>query len=303
MPQKSVSELFQERTKRISDALELKVPDRIPIEINYGYFPAKYVPGITCEAAYYDYDKWLAACKKVALDFGADWISMQNFFPGTVLELLAPRSLAWPGHGTSPLHSHQAIEGEFMKADEWNSFLYDHTDFVLRRYLPRIAGAVEPFQNFPSLANPVGGYMGALSLAMGFSDPEIAKAIERLQKAGTVMRKWGPKMAAFGKEFEDLGFPNPVTGIAIAPFDVISDNLRGMKGTMLDMYRQPDKLLEACDIILKWILDRVPQAVPGKFNTVIIPTHRGSEGFMSLKQFAKLYWPGMLGLIKGLIEK
>ena len=300
---RSPQELYKEREKRVRDCLEMKVPDRIPLEIGFGYFPAKYVPGITCEAAYYDYDKWLAACKKTVLDFDADWPSVQYFFPGTVLELIGPRSLAWPGHGTSPLHSHQAIEGEFMKSNEWEMFLCDRTDFMLRAYLPRITEAVEPFQNFPSISNIMGGYMGALSLAKGFSDPEIMKAINRLQKAGLEMRRWEPKIEAFHKEIIDLGFPEFITGMAIAPFDVISDNLRGMKGTMLDMYRQPDKLLEACDVILKNTLNRIPQAQPGQINTVAIPTHRGSEGFMSLKQFETLYWPGLLGLINGLIEK
>jgi uroporphyrinogen-III decarboxylase len=174
---------------------------------------------------------------------------------------------------------------------------------MLRSYLPRVSGAVQAFQSFPSFSNAMGGYMGALSLAQGFSDPEIAKAIERLQKAGAELRKWGPKLMAWGKEFETLGFPSFVDGMALAPFDAISDNLRGMRGTMLDMYRQPDKILEACDVILKSMLDRIPPATPGKFNTVAIPTHRGSEGFMSLKQFETLYWPGLRGLIKGLIDK
>ena len=300
---KSAAELYQERVKRVTDALSMKVPDRVPMEIAYGYFPAKYIPGLTCEAAYYDYDKWLSACKKVILDFGADWVSVQNFFPGTVLELIEPRSLAWPGHGTSALHSHQSIEGEFMKNDEWDNFFHDHTDFMLRNYLPRVSGAIEPFRNIPSLTNMMGGYMGALSLAQGFSDPAVARAVERLQKAGNELRQWGPKLMAWGQEFEALGFPMFVTGMALAPFDAISDNLRGMKGSMLDMYRQPDKIQEACALILKAMLARIPEATPGKFNTVGIPTHRGSEGFMSLKQFEKFYWPGLRELIKGLIAK
>lgn len=43
------------------------------------------------------------------------------------------------------------------------------------------------------------------------------------------------------------GFPAFASDMAaaVAPFDVISDMLGGTRGTMLDMYRQPDKLLEA----------------------------------------------------------
>ena len=69
------------------------------------------------------------------------------------------------------------------------------------------------------------------------------------------------------------------------------------------MYRQPDTLLEACDVILKRTVERIPSAEPGATNAVSIPLHRGSEGFMSIKQFEKFYWPGLKGLILALIEK
>jgi len=42
--------------------------------------------------------------------------------------------------------------------------------------------------------------------------------------------------------------------MAAAPFDMVSDFLRGMRGAMLDMYRLPDKLLEVCDMLCKQTL-------------------------------------------------
>jgi uroporphyrinogen-III decarboxylase len=300
--EKSAQELYRERQKRVADAIQMKVPDRVPIEMAFSYFPAKYA-GITCEDAYYEYDAWLAACKKTLLDFDTDVPSVQGFFPGKVLELIAPRSLAWPGHGTSALHSHQAIEGEFMKADEYAAFMGDNTDFMLRSYLPRISAAAEPFSLMPSLASCMGGYMTTLALAQGLSTPEIASAIERLQKAGNELRKWAPKIAEFGEEIRRIGFPPLVGHMALAPFDAISDNLRGMRGSMLDMYRQPDRVMDACEYILKKTLERIPQAEEGAVNAVGIPLHRGSEGFMSLKQFVTIYWPGLRSLIKGLVDK
>jgi uroporphyrinogen-III decarboxylase len=44
-------------------------------------------------------------------------------------------------------------------------------------------------------------------------------------------------------------------------------------------------------------------AAPGAVNTVAIPLHRGSEGFMSIRQFETFYWPTLKGLILALIEK
>jgi uroporphyrinogen-III decarboxylase len=154
-----------------------------------------------------------------------------------------------------------------------------------------------------TLSLPAGGYRGVFTLADAFSNPEIANAVARLQEAGNELRKWGPKMEAFDEEIHKLGFPPFVGSLVLAPFDVISDNLRGMKGTMLDMYRQPDQLLEGVDGILTRMLERIAPAVPGGVNTVAIPLHRGSEGFMSIKQFEKFYWPTLKGLILGLIEK
>jgi len=56
--EKTAAELYREREKRITDVIEFKIPDRVPVMLELSYFPAKYT-GITCEAAFYDYDKWL----------------------------------------------------------------------------------------------------------------------------------------------------------------------------------------------------------------------------------------------------
>ena len=58
------------------DAIQLKVPDRVPVITSMGYFPAKYV-GIPCSAAYYDYDAWFDAYRKTLPDFAADIIFQQ----------------------------------------------------------------------------------------------------------------------------------------------------------------------------------------------------------------------------------
>jgi uroporphyrinogen-III decarboxylase len=75
-----------------------------------------------------------------------------------------------------------------------------------------------------------------------------------------------------------------------------------MKGAMLDMYRQPDKLIEACERLYPVILER---AIAGTRRTgvprVYIPLHRGSDAFMSLKQFETFYWPGVKRLLTDLI--
>jgi hypothetical protein len=298
----AAGQLYYARAKRVDDALGLRTPDRVPLEIAFGYFPAKY-SGITCEAAYYDYEVWLAACKKTVADYRADISGVQPFFPGSVLELVDPKTLMWPGHNSAANHGHQYVEAEFMEAGDYPAFLGDQGDYIFRRFLPRSLGVMAPFAQFPPLSGPMYGYYAGFTLADAFSSPEIASAIERLQRAGDEMRQWRPRLAAFDDEMKNLGCPPFANGFAQAPFDAVSDHLRGMRGSMLDMYRQPDNLLQACDLILKKMLALTPPASEGAVNAVSIPLHRGSEGFMSIKQFEKFYWPGLKGLILGLIEK
>lgn len=61
-------------------------------------------------------------------------------FLGRILEVLEYKQLKWPGHGVDSYHTYQFIEGEYMKADEYNAFLFDLSDYMVRTYWPRIFG-------------------------------------------------------------------------------------------------------------------------------------------------------------------
>ena len=124
-------QLYREREKRVDDVVKLKKPDRAPVMVEFSYFPATYA-GLPFEAAWYDYRGWMKACKQAAVDFEPDLVHMTAFFPGKVLEWLDPKPIKWPGHGVSPNHSHQYLELEAMKADEYDIFLHDPTDYLLR---------------------------------------------------------------------------------------------------------------------------------------------------------------------------
>jgi uroporphyrinogen-III decarboxylase len=119
-------------------------------------------------------------------------------------------------------------------------------------------------------------------------------------KAGRELREWRPKMDAFKQEIINIGCPVNAAGLMQAPFDAISDFLRGMHGTMLDMFRQPDKLLQAIEKIKDRTLRTISQLPPPteENNRIFMPLHRGAHGFMSLKQFETFYWPTLKKLIE-----
>ncbi len=89
-----------------------------------------------------------------------------------------------------------------------------------------------------------------------------------------------------------------------APFDQIMNSLRGMQGTMLDMYRQPDRLMELINSFLEKSLARIAR-MPQRTDAprVFMATHRGADGFMNLQQFDKFYWPGLKKIVLATIDK
>ncbi len=301
--EKSPEERYVERTKRVEDAIRLQVPDRVPIMIPFGFFPAKYT-GITCEDAFYDYAKWKTACKKTILDFEPDMYDVgTGNMSGVVLETLNNKQIKWPGHGVPPNHTFQFVEGEYMKADEYDAFLEDASDYAIRTFLPRINETLEPFKMLPPLWSMLLGYT-SWNLIRVLAIPELAVAFESLSKAGYEALKRHSEMTLFNREMAELGFPLCFEAITNAPFDTISDYWRGMRGTMLDMYRQPDKLLEACEKVLPMEIEKGTSTTFGSGNhRVFIPLHRGADGFMSSKQFATFYWPTLKRLILALIDE
>jgi uroporphyrinogen-III decarboxylase len=301
---KTPEELYQEREKRVNDAIQLKVPDRVPIALLYNFFGAKY-GGLTCEEAMYDLDKLERATRRAIVDFDID--SYTDPFGalslGPMLDILDDKRVKWPGHGVPADATYQYVEGEYMKADEYDAFINDPTDYVLRTHIPRVLGALEPLKMLPYLP---GAYYFALDLLLPvpFAMPEFFQALEKLAKAGQESLKVFSKSAAFKQEMAGLGYPPMFGSIGWAPFDYIGDFYRGTRGAMLDMYQRPDKLLEAIDKITSVIINvALEMAQQSGIRRCFIPLHKGLDGFMSPKQFNTFYWPSLKKLILTLIDQ
>ena len=308
---KSTEELCAEREKRVTDAMTLRVPDRVPVTIQTGVFSARYA-GLPLSSMYYDHASYREACLKTVLDFEPDTgASMVLVTSGLINELLDVKHQRWPG-GNQPADTpYQFVEGEYMKAEEYDLFLDDPSDFILRVYLPRIYGTLQPVTKLPPFRTMIGGmgFTGLLGMLTSAEFKDLSKKLAKAAKEQERVRKEGME---FSGVMNYLGFPSQYGGgglggggIGSAPFDTISDNLRGMRGAMLDMYRCPDKLLAACDRILQW---RLAQTVPaladamGNRPRAGMPLHRGSDGFMSRSQFERFYWPTLKKAIVANVE-
>ncbi len=300
---KTARQLRREREKRITDAIQLKVPDRVPIICAMGYFPAKYA-GIPCSAAYYDFDAWYAAYEKALKVFQPDMIFPQSFQPGKAMEMLEPKQMRWPGYGVDPYQGHQSIEVDNMKADEFDLYMKDTSDYMLRVFMPRSSDKLKGLSKLPPLSEVGGHPMVVQMLAMAFTEPELNRTIRTLQQAGREMRRWRRKQARFDNLLEDMGFPQYFQGAAMPPYDTLSHSLRGMEGVMMDMFRQPDKLIELCEFILRKTLER-PLPPPNEYGNIrmFMTVTRGSDDFLSKEQFERFYWPTFRKLVLALIER
>lgn len=300
--EKTPEELYKERKKRIEDAIQLKVPDRVPFAPFFHFFPVKYA-GISFEEAMHDYDKLAWAVKKIVLDFQPDVYPdlFRLLAWGPTLEILDFKQLVWPGHGGNPNVTFQFVEGEYMKAEEYDAFLSDPSDFLLRVFLPRAYGALEPLKMLRPL--PWAWYTRMVPYVSVFGIPEVAGALESLIKAGVEAQRMISKTTELTKEMESLGFPRQFVSSANAPFDYIGDYLRGTRGIMLDMYRNPDKLLEATEKLLPVMIEQATSVTKiAGVNRVFIPLHKGIDGFMSPEQFETFYWPTLKKLMLALID-
>jgi hypothetical protein len=296
--------LYKERTTRIKDAIQLKkLPDRVPVMLIPSFFPA-YYSGLTPHDVMYDYDKIKVAWKKFFMDFQPDThggCAVPS--PGKFLEILDFKLYKWPGHGVSPETTYQCIEGEYMKADEYDVLIHNPLYFFYYIWPSRVFGALEPLQTLPHLSCLTEMY-GVSVPFFHYGLPPIQAAYKALLESGNEALKWISVVGSFDKEMPALGFPAHQAGPTKAPFDVIGDTLRGTKGIMTDMYRQPDKLLQAMEALVPMFIQLGVNAAKGAGNPLIfMPLHKGADSFLSDEQFKKFYWPTLRKVIIGLVDE
>lgn len=301
---KSPEQLYAERIQRLQDAVALKQPDRVPVSLMLGYMLPE-IGGVTRQEFQDNNELAQGLLEKTALKFQPDIASgVFGFGPGASIAL-GDQMTKWPGHGLDENGSFQFAEQDFMKPEDYEAFLQDPSDWAIRTYLPRAFSKLGGLATLPPFGMLAFGFYHTSNL-MSYATPPVVESMQALSKAiqatcealGTLIQN-GQRMAA-------LGFPGPfyLTGALIeAPFDFMSDTLRGMRGIMLDMHRRPEQLLAAEEKVLRFQVEfAINQAKATGIPYAFIPLHRGSDGFMSLPQFEKFYWPQLKKMMMTLIE-
>lgn len=291
---KTVEELYRERERRLNDAMQLKVPDRVPVFFFDVPLLACRYAGLPYSAAYYDAPAWKAAFKKLFVDMEPDGWAVANRESGAAMEAVETNYTKWPGGNLPPDVGNQVVEQEFMKEDEYDLFLADPSDFIVRVWLPRVYRSLKPLAKLPPLMS-LGTNIAGMSTI--FATDEFAQLARAMKKAGEAAAKWQREIGRMDAEMASLGFPDtrPLGGGGVAPpFSGFSNSFRTYRGVVQDMFRQPEKLKAALNKFVEYRIATASPAVKREGKLAIANSneaHRVSDEFMSRKQFEEFVWP------------
>jgi uroporphyrinogen-III decarboxylase len=268
-----MKKLFDERLGRYQAAIALEPTDRIPIATGTNVY-AEIYSGNTKQETLYNPDKWLQAELAFARDFPEFDVLRNNRIYGPLYDAIDLKSYQLSGREVGPNTDFQFMEAEYMLADEYDALIANPVKFMFDCFLPRILGEFKE--------------RGSIRSYMAFL------------KAGMAQAQWGQIMRNRTMVLQQAGMPQPMGGAFLAPFDALADVLRGLRGSLLDCRRQPDKVLAACEALVpEQINFALATADPLKRWPVFVPTHKAC--FMSPKQFDKFYWPSFKKVLEGVI--
>ncbi|MFH0727074.1 MAG: uroporphyrinogen decarboxylase family protein [Pseudomonadota bacterium] len=302
-----IAEKYKQRTRRWLDAVALKEPDQVPILFLPQYFVLE---NARCKPVdgFYDQEKAAAALYKFHQEYDCDYSAGGVLPSGRALDLLKYKVIRWPGSALSTRLSDdvqfQYVEDEYMKADEYQQLIDNSDGYLLRKFFPRAFEGLNGLEMLPSPYHVLQA-VGIPSFFMPFAKGSpLRNAFETLFKAADqIAADMSPMLKTSMRILSHIGAPGVVGSVTFAPFDLIGDTMRGTIGVMLDMFRRPDDLVRACEALLPISVQvAVEMAMVSRNPFVLIPLHKGADGFMSEEQFLKFYWPTFRKQLLGLIE-
>jgi uroporphyrinogen-III decarboxylase len=292
----SYEELYAERKERLDCTSRLREPDRVPILGNFGFFSAVYAE-ITHYEFMYDYEKASKAIVKTAVDFGFDTAGsisglgalpftlaflkessslVSSWVSGPVHDILGVKYARFPGRELDSNLPFQFIGEEYMKVDEYDELIEDPSSFIAEKLLPRSCRSLE--------------------------NPGSIKAMLALIEWGAESQRGSEALKNLRTSLEKFGFPEFWTAFSYAPLDFIGDFLRDVKNVLLDIYRVPEKVKQACIALEPLIIEMgkiVAQSSP-EGTRALIPLHLNE--YFSPKKYNEFYWPTLKKVILELID-
>jgi hypothetical protein len=295
---------YKERIERLRKIYDMEPHDRPVADTFMG--ANEYVvrrKGIIGKDIVYNHEKLREPLLEFHNEFQPDTAVSPLPYPGKVMDMLDYQSYIWGGQKLPDELTIQAVEGEFMMGDEYKEFAADPTNFWLKKYLPRVMPTLAPLAMLTELPR-VSENVDIIDLIVPFGTPPFQAMLKTLMEAGDELMKTLGAVGQTAGMIAASGFPSMGMNIVKTPFDYLGDTLRGTKGILMDMYRRPDDLVEACEAYVPVLINAVVNASDrSSAPTAMYVLHKGADTFMSQEQFEKFYWPTWKAVMMGLYEE
>lgn len=295
---------YNEKISRLRKIYDMEPHDRPVADLFMG--ANEYVvrrKGIKGKDIIYNHEKLREPILEFHREFDPDVSVGTMPYPGKPWDMLDFKLYVWGGQKLSDNAAIQAVEGEYMKPEEYKDFIADPTAFWLKQYLPRAYGALGPLTMLPDFPR-ISESVDTIDLLVPFGMPSFQEMLHKMMEAGNELMKILGAVGQTGAMVAAEGYPAMGFNIVKTPFDYLGDTLRGTKGILTDMFRRPNDLLAACDAYVPILV----KSIVGASDRTGAPCamyvlHKGADGFMSDEQFKKFYWPTWKQVMLALYEE
>lgn len=297
----NIQEKYELKKKRLADATALKEPDMVPLAPKMGcYYGTAY--GISFYDIMMDVRNAIPGIKQFLDEFDPDMVWSPVVYPILPMEALGTNYIKWPGstHNLPLNSSFQIMDGSYVNDDEFLEFAQDPTHFILTKVFPRKHKNLKGFSKF-YFRNPI-EFSQFIDFSV-FADPEVKASLDAAVKCGEETVKWLTGMGQIAQTIAEKGFVVGPAGAQTCPYDMFSDNFRGLMQTTMDMLERPEELDIILETMSRIAVERtISTAKAMNLEYVFIPLHGGVDEFMSAKNYERFYWKGLKELMDAIID-
>ncbi len=292
--------LYDQRIKRVRDAVAGKEPDHVPWTPVVGYFYAN-AYGLTPREAMEEPSLLMPNVRSFLEEYYPD-LMMPPVYPSIAgLEKAGSMFIEFPEPGTdaSNDHGHQQLDADYMEEEEYEEFINNCGQFLLTKVGPRRFQALKGLAAFPILSLC---QINNSSLA-AMANPEVAEALTCMLESAQLMARDLQKSLEAIRIAKELGFPLLTSVVLGHPYDNFACSVRGFVNTLMDMYSSPEDLSKSIDLYgeMMWPqLEGMAKANAGGF--AFLPLTSPGDKFMSPENFDKFYWPWLKRIVDMAVE-
>jgi uroporphyrinogen-III decarboxylase len=258
--------------ERIKRAINLEIPDKVPIYMSLSFFAAKYA-NITTEDFMNNKDNYFTAMDKVYTDFGgwdSIWATGGLDYYNTAF--VFGMQMKYPGRDLPSNALFQLVEAPIMTEEDYDTILQKGWPAFTAEIMTRIR-------------------------------PDIFYGPDAKAKVKEARLKWSSQLNKDISTWKNRGVEPLVGGFAGNPFSTLS-LMRSLEKFIVDLYRNPDKVLATLEAIAQRVIETgLVQVRASGIKRIFFADSRSCSGLLSLKFFEEFSFPFMKKIIDAFAQE